>query len=114
MKIKDKIDAINDNTEKILKILNSNAISKAKKYDEIMNHLSNLNIEASLSEEVDYDTGEKYLKISYSISPTTIKLDENKNLIVNDENFKSLNMLNILSISFMEEVSNKIDELKKM
>ena len=112
MNLEEKIEKMEKLLEEISKKVDSNILNKAKKYDETISLLEQINISANIEKKVDLDNGEDYLLVEYKIQPTKIFCDEDGNIEVSDKNFYSMNMLNILGINFMEEAQRKIEILK--
>ena len=103
MNLEEKILEIEKQLQEISKKLDSNIIAKAHKYDQLISYLENINIEATIEKKVDYTNGEDYLFVEYKIQPTKITCDEEGNIDITDKAFFSMNMLDLLGATFVEE-----------
>jgi hypothetical protein len=110
--MKNKINSIDKKIDKILKLLDSKTLKKAKQYDELIKLLENIKIEVVHTKEVDPNNGEFYIKVEYHIEPTKIYYDENETLHC-DETFRSLNLLNLIDFDTQLEVQKEIEILKE-
>ena len=66
--MENKILSIEKTVEKIEKLLNSNVIEKAKKYDETIALLDKIDFQATSSIEVDEANGEKFVVQSKKVA----------------------------------------------
>lgn len=98
--IKEKLDNIT-----------SELFVKAKKYDEIMNYLSNIKISVKRASLTLSDDARYGVKVEYQVPDAIIKVDKDKNHTT--DMFKSINMLNLISISDMEKITKKLEEAKQ-
>lgn len=110
--MENKILSIEKTVEKIEKLLNSNVIEKAKKYDETIALLNKIDFQATSSIEVDEANGEKFVKIEYSIPVAKVRVNDDHELEC-EEHFRAINLLNLLPISTIEKISKEIEIIKK-
>ena len=90
--------------------ITSEIFDKAKKYDELINYLSKIKINVKrasliLSNETNYD-----VRIEYQVPDIIVKVDKDKTYA--DDMFKSINLLNLISMEDMRKISQKIEEAK--
>lgn len=111
MEIDKRLDKIEEKIQEISKKLDHSIINKAKKYDEIISLLSNINISANVLKKTNLMNGEDYLLIEYKISPTKILCNDDGEIDC-DNTFYSLNMLNLLDLEFVKEAQKEIEILK--
>ena len=107
--IKD-IKFIKSNFEKIT----DETIKKAKAYDEIKSYLKHIKFDVKNTSVVfDAENMCYCVQIKYDIPQINIHIDKDNNIEKNDR-FISINTLDLISISDMQKISSKIDEIKKM
>lgn len=105
-KIEDVLSILNENIEKNK--------SKIQKLEEIEKLLDNVHIELKIKKQ-GYDDIEDVFSFSveYLIKPTIFTVNLKNGEVKNDETFKSLSFLNLLTYKELTKVSEFIEKLKK-
>lgn len=86
------------------------ALKKSKKYDEISSYLSNIQLDVARVDLVFNQETAKYgVKIAYSVKPIELYFDSTINDFATNEVFKSINMLNLISVDDMAKIVNKVN-----
>lgn len=111
MRLKKKIEKIDQDIESIKQILSSNIKEKANKYDDLIENLNNVSFKVSNITTELCENGNRRIKIEYSIPPVYLHYDENDEMIFNPT-FYSINLLNLISLEDMKKIS-KIIKIKK-
>lgn len=120
MFLKNKLSLLEENQKKILSKLEASSdkkieelttLLKAKsdKLDEIEQYLTNVHLKVSKIVESPIDES---LKVFYEINPISLRFDSNGSLKV-DEEFKAINMLNLISLDDMQRLSYSINAMGK-
>ena len=90
----------------------SEALNKSVMYDELNNYIEKVNINVQ-KVSLNYNQDGTYnVKIDYSIPHILLSFDGDGNVIQN-ERFKAMNMLNLISIEDMMKISDYIENAKK-
>lgn len=84
---------------------------KAKKYDEIMEYLKHIKINVKRADIVVSEDYQYNVRVKYEIPDIIVKV--NNKVDSNNDLFKSINMLNLISVSDMDKISKKIKEAKE-
>lgn len=112
MFFKKKFNEIKKDTEEIIKILNGDLKEKALEGEEIKRLLSNIELKVKSIIEVPGENGSTDLRIIYEAPQIILKFDDNNEPYENNI-FKSINMLNLISIDDMQKIVNAIKNRKK-
>lgn len=112
MFFKKKFNEIKKDTEEIIKILNGDLKEKALEGEEIKRLLSNIELKVKSIIEVPGENGSTDLRIIYEAPQIILKFDDNNEPYENNV-FKSINMLNLISIDDMQKIVNAIKNRKK-
>lgn len=100
--IKKKLDSLTDET-----------ILKAKKYEELIKHLSNVKLRVKKSKLfLSEATANIGVEVEYETLPVKIIFDENNEIIKNDR-FIAINMLDLIPMSDMDKLNELIKEARK-
>lgn len=86
------------------------ALKKSKKCDEMSNYISNIQLDVARVDLVFNQETAKYgIKITYGIKPIELYFDSTINDFASNETFKSINMLNLISVDDMAKIVNKVN-----
>ena len=99
--------ALKKDIEEIKNFLVGDTQAKAKKLDEILYYLSNIKLDVASVTRVPDDNGKPCIRVIYSVPYIFINFDDNGEIIEN-ETFKSINMLNLISFDDMMKIQNAI------
>ena len=77
---------------------------------DINESLSHITLKVSKIASYFDEQGDTYIKINYEIEPVILKFDENHKMI-RSERFKALNQLNLISLSDMQKISDRINRV---
>ena len=107
-----KISKIEELVKKIDKKLSANVIEKARKYDEMVSLLNDIEIEVISSVEIDNQSGDKFVKVEYKI-PTAKIYTNDEGEIECPKHFKAINLLNLIPISTISKLTKEIEIIEK-
>lgn len=97
--------------EKVNTLSGENQI-KIKKYEEQKEYLKDFNMKVSKTDYVVDKNGNIGIEVHYSVPKQIIQFDDENNMIPN-KTFKAINMLNLISMEDMQQISYLLDEAKK-
>lgn len=119
IKTKKKLNELQEQIRELSNIIKTNEFPRLREIESMhKKDTDNLNNTAHLLKVdkaiyyIDQDTGEECVRINYSITPIVLRFDADGKLIAN-EKFRSINELNLISFSDMDEISKQIEKVKK-
>lgn len=108
--------SVKKDIKKILEILEpfeKDIILKAKKYVELKDQIEKVKFRVKkISYFVD-DKGDYGVNVEYEVPSIRLSFND-KNEIIENETFKNINLLNMVSFSDMEKISNALEQCEKM
>lgn len=108
MRIKKHIEEINES----LKSLSGENMEKLKRFEIIEEQLKKIKIKVkNVSASID-EYGNEFLNINYELPTIKLKFDDNKEVEINEE-FRAINLLDLISFEDMEKIQKAIDKIKK-
>lgn len=108
MRIKKHIEEINES----LKALSGENMEKLKQFEIIEEQLKKIKIKVkNVAISID-EYGNEFLNINYELPTIKLKFDNNKEVEINEE-FRAINLLNLISFEDMEKIQKAIDKIKK-
>lgn len=108
MRIKKHIEEINES----LKALSGENMEKLKQFEIIEEQLKKIKIKVkNVAISID-EYGNEFLNINYELPTIKLKFDDNKEVEINEE-FRAINLLNLISFEDMEKIQKAIDKIKK-
>lgn len=103
MAVKKDIKEIKLSLKNLEATFNKNIKEKAEKYDELYNDIKKIKFDnISLIQGFD-NYGNPTIKVNYNFSPIILRFDDNYQLI-EDNVFKAINKLNMISLNDMEKL----------
>ena len=105
-----RIKNIDGKVDKILKAIDDKIIYKAQKYDEVNDLLKCFVLKTDIKPRIN-SLGEKEYDVTYSVK-TTLRFDSDGDLVDNDV-FRSINLLNLVDNDSMVEFLKIIENEKK-
>lgn len=99
--------------KQLLEQISKDTLYKAKEYDKLIDLLKMLPVKISkihtqINKDLTYS-----VKIEYEIPSVEIKVDKNS-YIPNNDSFKAINLLNLLSMEDAQKISKEIEKAKKL
>ena len=111
--MEERLKKIEKNLEELKKLFDVKIIKKAQRLDEVLEYLNQIDITPVCTQDINSSNGEPFLKIEYHLEPTIIKFDD-EGEIEYGEQFRYLNLLDLLSYESQEEIIKQIEILKKV
>ena len=111
MGLRKDIKQIKSSVETVEKLLDKSIVEKAKKFDEMTENLSKVELKIKSAKMTVTDSGEEQLKVEYEIDPVYLQFDPDNNIVYNPE-FYAINMLNLISPQDMQKISSAIEKAK--
>ena len=101
-----------DNQRKILKLLDTKTVEKAKKYDEIKETMKDVKIPVKKTAVAIGSDGMPQVTVTYEQIVEVVEVDSEGNT-QSSAMFKAMNLLNLVPYSDMRKISGAIEEARK-
>lgn len=102
-----------EDQKQIKKLLDPSIIEKARKYDEFAKYLKDFKLSVSKVSESTDENGYPQVIVIYEpiVEKVSVEGDER---VFSSNRFKSINFLNLISITDMKKISTAIEKAKKV
>ena len=99
--------------ELLQKYIDNNVLKKAELYEKNKENIEKVKLHLKgVHKFFDEENGSWGAKVEYNIPPVIIYFDENKEIVQNDV-FRAINLLNLLSIEDTLKLVNELEGVKK-